>query len=128
MPIVTEPKPSDKFEKMRDIHFSCQAYCRKKFSPYSKPGMAIIERRRQSVIHGGRNMGMPAISSDWKPSFVMAMRELNPVRLKFLVTDAERAVFTRYRELGDSPHHHDERVQMSNALEDLQAVRLSLLA
>jgi hypothetical protein len=73
-------------------------------------------------------MGMPDISSDWKPSFVMAMRELNLVRLKFLVTDAERAVFTRYRELGDSPDHHDERVQMSNALEDLQAVRLSLLA
>ena len=72
-------------------------------------------------------MGMPDISSDWKPSYVMAMRELDRVRLKFLVSDAERAMFTRYRELADAPDHHDERVQMSNALEDLQAVRRSLL-
>jgi hypothetical protein len=72
-------------------------------------------------------MGMPNISSDWKPSYVMAMRELDRVRLKFLLTDAERAMFTRYKELADSPDHHDERVQMSNALEDLQAVRVNLL-
>jgi hypothetical protein len=71
---------------------------------------------------------MPDISSDWKPSYVMAMRELDRVRLQFLVTDAERAMSTRYREIADSPDHDDERVQMSNALEDLQVVRLSLLA
>jgi hypothetical protein len=73
-------------------------------------------------------MGMPEISSDWKPSYVMAMRELNRVRLQFLVTDAEMAVLTRYKEIADSPDHDDERVEMSNALEDLYAVRRNLLA
>jgi len=73
-------------------------------------------------------MGMPDINSDWRSSYVMAIRELDRVRLKFLVTNAERAVLTRYREIADSPDHHDERVQMSNAIEDLEAIRLSLLA
>jgi hypothetical protein len=73
-------------------------------------------------------MGMPNISSDWKSSYVMALRELDRVRLKLLVADAERAVFTRYKEIGDFPEHHDERVQMANALEDLQDVRIGLLA
>lgn len=95
---------------------------------YSKSGIAIIEFSSQSATgDAGWKMRMPDISSDWKPSYVMAMRELNRTRLKFLLTDAERAMFTRYEELADSPDHHHERVQMSNALEDLQAVRLNLL-
>jgi hypothetical protein len=73
-------------------------------------------------------MGMPEISSDWKPSYVMAMRELNRARLRFLLTDAVSAMSTRYREIADSPGHDDERVQMSNALEDLRAVRVNLLS
>ena len=73
-------------------------------------------------------MGMPEISSDWKPSYVMAMRELNRARLQFLLTDAEKAMFTRYKEIADCPGHDDERLEMSNALQDLRAVRLNLLS
>ena len=42
-------------------------------------------------------MGMPDVSSDWRSSYMMAMRELNLVRLKFLVTDTEMAVLTRHK-------------------------------
>jgi hypothetical protein len=89
--------------------------------------MAIIESLRQSPARGWI-MGMPEISSDWKPSYVMALRELNRARLQFLLTDAVSAMSTRYREIADSPGHDDERVEMSNAFEDLQAVRLNLLS
>jgi hypothetical protein len=72
-------------------------------------------------------MGMPQISSDWKPSYVMAMGELNPARLKLFLDDAEAAMFVRYEEIADSPHHEEEKIQMANALEDLRVVKIHLL-
>jgi hypothetical protein len=70
---------------------------------------------------------MPGLVADWKHSWGKAMRELDTHKFALMVTEAEAAMFCRYREIADSPDHVDEKMQMASALVDLRAVKVERL-
>jgi hypothetical protein len=70
---------------------------------------------------------MPRLTADWKQSWAKAMWELDTQKFALMVTEAETAMFRRYQEIADLPHHVEERMQMADTLDDLHAVKFERL-
>ncbi|MGB8541972.1 MAG: hypothetical protein WCD49_10095 [Candidatus Acidiferrales bacterium] len=65
--------------------------------------------------------------NEWYSVYSAALLELNAVKLRSLIHDAETAIFSRIQTLSEDADSNRERETIAGALSNLRALRRNLL-
>jgi hypothetical protein len=65
--------------------------------------------------------------NEWYRVYSAALLELNPLKLRTLIHDAETAIFSRIQTLSEGPDSNRERETIGGALSNLRALQWNML-